>query len=233
VTTEQTLTFRVSKAIDGVTVAAQSAGGTIALSEIPTSLEPGQDYQLTLTMSLGEDRKQWPLRGSVIIRSKGHTIGPIVTVRGVAAREATPAPGETRTPTPVSTRTGATPTPRPGITVTPAANRVTWSPSMVRRSLMAGESQLVQASFTVTHPIAEPMFKVFARDGAVSIDPASLPGALEPGQTYTITLNVTMPNKRARTATGTVLIRDGKRSLGTALVIHLTQIRPTATATAG
>lgn len=219
---ERTLTFRVTRPIENVTTVAWAAGGTITLGSLPTSLVPEQEYRLMLTMALGEEKSHWPLRGSVLVRSNGHTIGPIVTVRGVAAREPTPAPGETRTPMP-------TRTPKPGVTVAPQAARVTWTPSMLRRSLIAGESASAQVSFTVTRSVAAPEFRAFARDEAVSIDPASLPASLEPGKSYTLTLDLRMPSKHAGVSTGTILVRDGQRSLGSALVIRLSAVRPTPT----
>jgi hypothetical protein len=224
---EQSVTFRVNRVLDDVTANAFAMGGTISVGALPTHLEPGQDYQLTFTMSLAEDHKQWPLRGTISIRNGRRSIGPLVVVRGTGPVQTAPTrtPTSTRTPTPIGEAT-----PQPTATATPSVARVTWSPSSLRESLVPGQTTTVETTFQVNRAIASPQFRLYARDGAVSIDPSSLPSSLEPGHSYTLRLSLRMAT-RPHSANATLLIRDGHRSLGGPLTVKLSPLKPTPTAT--
>jgi hypothetical protein len=222
---EQTVTFRVNRHLEDVTAYTFATGGAISIADLPATLEPDRAYQISIALTLAEDRKAWPLRGSIAIKSGRRSIGSILLVRGTGQVERTPTavPGGTRTATPVREATAtATPVPRPA--------HVTWSPSSLRQSLAPGQNVSVAASFEVSRAVASPQFRVYARDGAMSIDPSSLPASLEPGQTYTLLVKLKMSSARPATSIGTMLIRDGTRSLGSSMVVRLTPIKPTATA---
>jgi hypothetical protein len=228
VPTEQTLTFRVTQRLEGVTAYTFATGGAISISDVPSTLEPGQDYDLNVALTLAEDRKTWPLRGSIAIKSGRRSVGSILLIRGTgpAQMTASPVASGTRTATPThEARATATATPHPA--------RVTWSPSQLRQSLAPGQTVGVAASFEVSRAVASPQFRVYARDGAMSIDPSSLPGSIEAGQTYTILVNLKMASERPGTSIGTLLIRDGTRSLGSAMIVRLSPIKVTPTATVG
>ena len=213
----ETVTFRVTQTIADASVRVFGSADAIGAAAIPTTLEPGQDYSLELSLTLPEDRKKWPLRGSVTIRSGRRTVGPVLMIRarGAAGAAATPTwpaaprPGQR---TPIATRTP-----------TPAPARVTWSPAALRESIIPGGSVEAIATFEVTRPLGAARVHAYSRAGVVQIlTPEALPSALEPGQTYSLHLRLTMPDRAAAAGeSATILVRDGDRSIGAPLKIRL------------
>jgi hypothetical protein len=214
----QSITFRVTQPIVDATVKGFAPSGTLSVGEIPSTLLPGQDYTLQIALALPEDRRRWPMRGTITIRSGRRSVGPIVQVRGKGPVEptATPTTGLTRTPT-VTRDTSPTASP----TATPIPGRVSWTPPSLTQALVPGDTARVMVSFSVTRPIAAPQLRVYTRGGVVSIDPATLPGSVEPGQLYSIALNLAMPSEGPAAEVATVLVRDGTRSLGDALTVRI------------
>ena len=82
-----------------------------------------------------------------------------------------------------------------------------------------------------TGHVAQSREGVFGSGAAGCYPDATVEGlyTVEAGQTYTLTLNLTMPTRRVGAATGTILLRDGKRSLGQAMSIRLTAVKASPT----
>ena len=222
----ETVTFRVNQTIADASLRVFGSTDAIGAAAIPTTLEPGQEYSLQLSLTLPEDRKKWPLRGSVTIRSGRRTVGPVLMIRARGATgdaAATPtspagsAPGER---TPLATRTP-----------TPAPARVTWSPGTLRQTVIPGGSVEAIATFDVTQPLSAARFRAYSRAGVVQIlTPEALPSSLQPGQAYSLHLRLTMPDRVAtRGESATILLRDGDRSIADPLRIRL--VAPSAETT--
>jgi hypothetical protein len=214
----ETLTFRVNQTISDASVRVFGPADAIGAAAIPSTLEPGQDYTIQVSLTLPSDRRKWPLRGSVTIRSGRRTIGPVAMVR---ARGATGDP--VATPTRPAGGTPVERTPVATRTPTPAPARVSWTPGTLSQTIVPGGSVEAIATFEVTQPIAAPQLRAFSRAGAVQIlSPGALPASLQPGQTYSLHLMLTMPDRVTPAGeTATILLRDGDRSVGDPLYVRL------------
>ncbi|HEY3108088.1 MAG TPA: hypothetical protein VGL23_05010 [Chloroflexota bacterium] len=214
----ETVTFRVNQAIADASVRVFGSADAIGVAAIPTTLEPGQDYSLQLSLTLPENRKKWPLRGSVTIRSGRRTVGPVLMIRARGpAGDAAATPTWSAAPpagqrTPHATRTPAT-----------APAHVSWSPATLGQAIIPGGSVEATATFEVTQPVGAARFRAYSRAGVVQIlNPETLPSSLEPGQTYSLRLRLTMPDRiSAAGESATILVRDGDRSIGDPLNIRL------------
>jgi hypothetical protein len=209
-------TLRVNRSIPNVTAAAYGSG--IAVADLPTSLEPGQDYPVHLTLTLPASAKA--LRGEILVRSGGHTVGSILFLRATSQSVGTSTPVPTRTPRPIVVASG---TPQaPVTTAPPVGERVTWDAGTITAALAVGESQTFVATFQVSATVANPSFRVYTRDGAVTVDASGLPAVLVPDQPYSLPLTLQLPPARHPTThSATVLLRDGTRSLGRGLVVRI------------
>jgi hypothetical protein len=200
-------------------------GDAIQIGTIPNSLVAGQEYSLLVTITLPENRRLWPLRGVVTVRSGRRTIGPVLMIRARGSDQGgQPGPGATATRTPtVQGSPTATRTPVPPLA------RVLWTPATLSQQIAAGGTADATVQFTVGAAVGNPAFRVFTRAGAVTIDPTSLPvGPLLPGQAYSLRLNLHLATERAALGeSATVLLRDGDRSLGDGLAVRLVAL-PTA-----
>lgn len=227
---DQSVSFSVQSRMTDVNVRVFSQGNALAVGGIPSTLEPGVTYQLPITITLPEDRRRWPNRSVVTIRSGSRSIGPVlfINARGPAA---TPVPTATRTViatatatvvpgpgTPTATATSGTPT----TGKTAGKVQVTWNPGTITQALSQGTSVVLSATFEVSAAVQSPKFNAYARDGSILLDPSSLPDKLEPGQTYTLRFTASMPNGRPVAAqNATIMIRDNGKALGDGLTVRI------------
>jgi hypothetical protein len=217
-TSVQTMTFRVSRPLKGTRALATFRGGAVVVDPIPTELEPGTEYEVTLRMTV--PRQGQRLVGSVRIIDRGKSsLGPtgkfIVSI-------SKPPPTPTRTPAPGMSPTvvGAPTRPRSTVVFTP---RFGWQPDAIHEYLSPGESTTVEAVVETSDLIVNPAFHVFGRAGVVEIDHLSLPGRLEPGRPHTLRLKLTLPPDRiGRTENLTIGVRLNGETMEDQLIVRLT-----------
>jgi hypothetical protein len=217
-TTAQTMTFRVSRPLKGTRVLATYRGGAVEVDPIPTELEPGTEYAVTLRMTV--PRQGQRLVGSVRIVDRGmSSLGPTAKFM-VSVNKPPPTP--TRTPVPGMSPTvvGAPTRPRSTVVFTP---RISWQPDAIHEYLSPGESTTVDAVVEASGVIVNPAFYVFGRAGAVEIDHLSLPGRLEPGRPHTLRLKLTLPADRiGRSENLTIGVRLNGETMEDQLIVRLT-----------
>ena len=205
-----------------VTVRVFSQGNAVVVGGIPSILQPGVTYQLPITITLPAERRLWPTRATITIRSGNRSIGPVLFIRA-RGPHATPVASATATlvtgpGTPTATPIGGTPT----AGSTGGRTQVTWNPGTITQSLSQGTSVVLSATFQVSAAVQSPKFNAYAREGSILLDPSSLPETLVAGQTYTLRFTATMPHGRQVVAqTATILIRDNGKSLGDGLTVRI------------
>jgi hypothetical protein len=204
--------------------AVPTATSTVTPTRSPTmtrTITPTRTRTLTRTITptrtITQTRTITPTRAATLTRtpSRTRTITPTrtrtatrtVTPTGTTVLTSVPTQTRTRTATrtPANTRTSTvtrtpvnTRTITPTRTATPIRLRATWQTRPLTATLAPGQSTQLNAVLSVTSPVDQPAFLVQSRSGSVSVDPSSLPARLDPGQSYTIRLNATMPGTVAQ-----------------------------------
>ena len=139
---DQTVTFGVRAPMSDVTVRVFSPGNAVLVGSIPSSLQPGETYQLPITITVPTGRNKWPIRATIMIRSGNRSIGPVLFIRATGPKaELTPgsAPSTTGPGRPSATPTSGKPT-------TGSTNgkvEVTWNPGTITQSLSQGSSSAI------------------------------------------------------------------------------------------
>ena len=99
--------------------------------------------------------------------------------------------------------------------------RITWNPVRVIRTVQAGQTLQVEATFTSSADLAQVTVRVPGGLGRfVTVAPTSF-ASVKAGTPTKVTLTVTMPAEQAYSQGGVVQLRAGKRNLPQALKVQL------------